>query len=48
MIVAGTEFFRSFKEREYIIKNLKQKYKHVKLSIAGNMIIFQYDDGVKQ
>ncbi|WP_299831453.1 hypothetical protein [uncultured Metabacillus sp.] len=37
-----TVTFRSFKEKEHIVKQLRKKYNEVKMTFLDNTIIYQY------
>jgi len=37
-----TAFYKTFKEKEHLIQQLKRKYDEVKLTFLENMIIYQY------
>ncbi|MGM7720578.1 hypothetical protein [Metabacillus sp. Hm71] len=37
-----TVIFKSFKEKEHIVNQLKRKYNKVKMTFLDNMIIYQY------
>lgn len=42
LAVVDTVSYKSFKEKEHLIKELKKKYEKVRLSFDENMIIYQY------
>ncbi|MGK4040887.1 hypothetical protein AB0Y20_01200 [Heyndrickxia oleronia] len=48
VIVVDTQFYNTIKEKRHLIDQIKKKFKKVKFSFTENLIIYQYDDGIRQ
>jgi len=48
MLVVGTEFYNTFREKEHLISKIKRQFEKVRLYFEENLIIYEYDDGIKQ